>query len=71
MWLQTKSMILPRCTHAMAHLPAQDSLLVCGGFNGQVLADAELYSIAEDVWTKAPSMTRERFMHCLVSADPS
>ena len=73
MWLQTKSMALPRCTHAMARLAGQDCLLVCGGFNGQLLADAERYSIAEDAWTRAQPMLHERFMHCLVDAalDPS
>lgn len=69
--MQTKSMILARCTHAMAHIRADNSLLVCGGFNGEVQTSAERYSIDEDCWTKAKPMTHARFMHALVSTDPS
>ena len=65
-WLQVESMVTARCTHSAAVEKDSNSILVCGGFNGEVHSSSERYMIDKDIWVRSTHMIHERFMHCLI-----
>jgi hypothetical protein len=59
-------MIEPRSTHSAVATSDYQYIFVFGGFHNNPLKTIEVYSIAENKWSRIGEMVSDRFMHSSV-----